>query len=114
MIKTLVIFISGIVFATVVLIGVGRYSVSQDQVLGTSTINVSDIESQVKTKVQQGEKEGLTLVKEGLLPKIISLIVENPLLAPFIKTQKEVGEAVSTVKDLPGDQQKAICDQICP
>lgn len=114
MIKNIAIFIAGIAFACFALVAIGQYASNKTQVLGTSTINVGDIEAQVKVKVQQGEKEGLTLVKDGLLPRIITAITENPLLAPFIKTQKEVGEAVNTVKDLPGDQQKAICDQICP
>lgn len=114
MIRNITIFIAGIAFACFALVAIGRYASSSDQVLGTSTVNIQDIEAQVKDKVQQGEKEGLTIVKDGLLPRLILAITENPLLAPFIKTQKEVGEAVNTVKDLPGDQQKAICDQICP
>lgn len=109
----ILIFIGGIAFAVVVLVSVGRWATANDQVLGTSTVNVRDIESQVKDKVQQGEKEGFSLIST-VFPRIISAITENPLLAPFIKTQKEVSEAVSTVKSLPGDQKEALCSQICP
>lgn len=109
----LLVFLSGAIFACVALVFIGRWAVSNDQVLGTSTINVQNIESQVKDKIQQSEKEGFSLIST-ILPKIVSAITENPLLAPFIKTQKEVSEAVSTVKNLPGDQKEALCSQICP
>lgn len=114
MIKNIFLFFGGIVFAVVLLVVIGRANVNNDQVLGVSAVNVQEIETMVKNKVQQEEKEGIVLVKEGIFPKIIAAIVENPLLAPFIKTQKKVSEAVIMVKDLPGDQKEAICNQICP
>jgi hypothetical protein len=112
MIKTLLAFTGGIIFACISLIIIGRNApVPNDDVLGAS-ISVDSIQTQVKDKVQDNEGKGLALVG-SIVPKILSAITENPILAPFMKTQKEVGEAVKTVKDLPGDQRNAICDQIC-
>lgn len=114
MIKNIILFLGGVVFMFVVFVAVGRYAEANNQVLGASTVNFQSVEVQVKDRIQKGEKEGLILVKDGLFPRIITAIANNPILAPFIKTQKEVTEAVRTVKDLPGDQRDAICNQICP
>ena len=108
----ILVFLGGIVFTCVVLVVVGRWAQANNQVLGVSTVNVQDIESNVKDKVQQGEKQGLSVIS-ALIPNILQAISENPLLGPFIKTQREVGQAVTTVKNLPGDQRDAICNQIC-
>lgn len=113
MLKNAVIFIGGMVFAGMVLITIGRYSpVPETEVLGAS-ISVDSIQTQVKGKVQDGEKQGFSLLG-AVIPNVVKAITENPLLAPFMKTQREVGQAVTTVKNLPGDQRDAICTQICP
>ncbi|MDO8452269.1 MAG: hypothetical protein Q7S79_00800 [bacterium] len=110
--KSFLYFLGGAVFMFFALIAIGQHAVSTNYVLGTS-ISVDSIQTQVKDKVQDSEKQGFSLVV-SVVPNIIRAITENPLLAPFMKTQREVGQAVTTVKNLPGDQRNAICTQICP
>ncbi|MBI4028814.1 MAG: hypothetical protein HY376_00385 [Candidatus Blackburnbacteria bacterium] len=85
----------------------------ETKVLGARTQKVESVQGKVQKLVDQKEQEQL-----GGLAKIfnnaISAIEESPFLAPIFKTSNEVNTAIDSVKNLPTDQRKAICSQVCP
>lgn len=59
--------------------------------------------------------------QEGLLNRltgdtfnsIASVVLENPVLAPFLEAKTDVEKAVNTVISLPEEQKSVLCKQIC-
>ena len=67
----------------------------------------------IQELVDQKEQEQLSGLAK-LFNKAILAIEESPILAPIFKTTNNVNTAMESVKNLPTDQRKALCSQICP
>ncbi|MEK7521526.1 MAG: hypothetical protein AAB599_01855 [Patescibacteria group bacterium] len=77
-----------------------------------STTDLSKTHEKVKSAITENETKQLDSVKK-FISKNTPEIVNNPVLAPIVNTQKELNSTVDTIKSLPEDQKNAICTQIC-
>lgn len=100
--------------ATVAVGGVVAYRMFYSPSLPTeSEHNVLSASQKVKEVVQEKEQEHTNKVSKYIKDVLVPSIVDNPVLAPILKTTKEVNSTVETIKSLPADQRNAVCRQIC-
>lgn len=108
--KTAATFIGGAFFA-IFIISLAIQS-ENEKVLGAHTEIVEQAQSKVKEKVAEKENQQLGVLSQ-VWENTLSAIANAPILAPIMKTQKEVSTTTESVKNLPTDQRNAICKQIC-
>lgn len=67
----------------------------------------------IQQAVQGKEEEHTNKIFKFIKEKVIPAITDSPILAPLLKTTKEVNATVETIKSLPTDQREAVCKQVC-
>lgn len=68
---------------------------------------------QLEVKVRETSDQATQTVAQSVTARVLGAIVENPALAPFFQTKKEVETTINSVMSLPEEQRSAICKQIC-
>lgn len=106
--KFLLIFLGGASFSFVAFQAFSNLD-SLPRVLGKNGGNgVEKVFEERKSRVKKDTKDA-----ENIFDNVLPAITENPIIAPLIKTKKEVEETVETVRRLPEEQREAFCKQIC-
>ncbi len=85
----------------------------ETKVLGAYTQQTQGLQGKVQDVVGKKEQEQLSIVSK-FLNNAITALENSPLLSPILKTSNDVGTALESAKNLPVDQRKAFCQQICP
>lgn len=50
---------------------------------------------------------------KALAGKVLPGIAKSPALKPVVETKKDIEETTSEVRNLPQEQKKAICKEVC-